>query len=1003
MTNPTSNATPPADYLNWRRQRFSERLAAPRAAADAWNHLITLVLFGSGPADAAALSASIASLSKQRYRNIEVLVIGPEDPCTRDDADFAGLRGLAAECSLTPQALLAERACDALWRGSHLVFARAGSEFDTDAFALLNAALNPERGSPHPDLVLCDHDRRLGPGKYAEPSFLPGWDPDLIQAFDYVGTAFMVSRALVLSQRAAGPPTSLHDWLCRLGHSQPGPVTAHVTETVLHLAGPPPALPVVLTAPRLPAEPLEVAIVIPNRNRPELLARCLGFLEYANHFRPEVLVLDNASDDPALPAFYAEMKARHGVRVLHVDQPFNFSRMVNLGVAATKAELVVLLNNDVQFSLPGKLEQLLAAAMRPEVGVVGCRLLYPDGTTQHAGMLLRPGPDATAPILATHVLRGAAREAIGYLHHLHTIRNWQAVTGALMVMRREVFHRVGGFDEVALPIEYNDIDFCLRVRRTGLRVITLPLDGVFHQESATRGHVSTSAVRMMRSEANLLMATRWADAFSLDPFCNPWVEMGEIPEVRFPWSAEPPTTPPSTSVESPPAPPPTRTVKVTKPGIGAVLCGLPERTRRSIRHRAKHALRRLLRARNLGERLHALLGRIISDAQMVPPPAPSPAPPPAPLPARPVPRTFPDIPRHLLDGLCVVGYFRSEIGLGQAARNIAYACDSQRLPVSFRHLVLPERENDMEFASKSNPVSDRKASLLITGLPSIIDLSQEIAPGRVNILYPFWELSRIPEAWMAVARGFDEIWAPSRFVAEAFPPSFGRPVRMMPLPVRLPVADPPVRQRRETLRLFTHLDFDSWGARKNPTGTVAAFQAAFPPEQRDVELIIKTRGHRDCGLREWLARATAADARIRVIDRTLDRAAVDALMADCDAFLSLHRSEGFGLGAAEALAAARAVVATDYGGTCDFITPETGYPVAYVLESVRPGEYVETEGQIWAEALQEAAVAALRAIYDDPAEADARARRGLALLRERHAPTIVGAEIARLLRQMGLL
>jgi glycosyltransferase involved in cell wall biosynthesis len=147
----------------------------------------------------------------------------------------------------------------------------------------------------------------------------------------------------------------------------------------------------------------------------------------------------------------------------------------------------------------------------------------------------------------------------------------------------------------------------------------------------------------------------------------------------------------------------------------------------------------------------------------------------------------------------------------------------------------------------------------------------------------------------------------------------------------------------------------------------------------------------------------AADARIRVIDKTLDRAAVDALMAGCDAFLSLHRCEGFGLGAAEALAAGRAVVATDYGGTCDFITPETGYPVAYVLKSVRPGEYVETEGQIWAEALQEAAVAALRAVYDDPAEADARARRGLALLRERHAPAIAGAEMARLLHQRGLL
>src|SRR5579871_1399647 len=154
----------------------------------------------------------------------------------------------------------------------------------------------------------------------------------------------------------------------------------------------------------------------------------------------------------------------------HMDQPFNFSRMVNLGVAATRAELVVLLNNDVRFSAPGQIEQLLAGAMRPEVGVVGCRLLYPDGTTQHAGMLLRSGKNGAARIRAAHVYRGAARQAAGYLHQLETTRNWQAVTGAVMAMRREVFDRVGGFDEVALPVEFNDVDFCLRVRESGLRV-----------------------------------------------------------------------------------------------------------------------------------------------------------------------------------------------------------------------------------------------------------------------------------------------------------------------------------------------------------------------------------------------------------------------------------------------------------------------------------------------------------------------------------------------------
>jgi hypothetical protein len=107
---------------------------------------------------------------------------------------------------------------------------------------------------------------------------------------------------------------------------------------------------------------------------------------------------------------------------------------------------------------------------------------------------------------------------------------------------------------------------------------------------------------------------------------------------------------------------------------------------------------------------------------------------------------------RLHDGLCLIGYLRSEIGLGQAARNLAYACDARRLPMSFRHLPLPGREGVAEFMTKCITVPDRKANLLVVGLPSICDLTHEIGPGRVNILYPFWELSQIPRAWLDVAR-----------------------------------------------------------------------------------------------------------------------------------------------------------------------------------------------------------------------------------------------------------
>src|SRR5262249_28045153 len=118
---------------------------------------------------------------------------------------------------------------------------------------------------------------------------------------------------------------------------------------------------------------------------------------------------------------------------------------------------------------------------------------------------------------------------------------------------------------------------------------------------------------------------------------------------------------------------------------------------------------------------------------------------------------------RLEDGLGVTGYFRSEIGLGQAARYLAQACDTQRLPVSFRNLPLPTRENDQEFATKCNPIRNRKAQLLVVGLPSIIGLADEVGRGRVNILYPYWELGRVPAEWLPQVRRFDEVWAPSTF------------------------------------------------------------------------------------------------------------------------------------------------------------------------------------------------------------------------------------------------
>lgn len=359
-------------------------------------------------------------------------------------------------------------------------------------------------------------------------------------------------------------------------------------------------------------------------------------------------------------------------------------------------------------------------------------------------------------------------------------------------------------------------------------------------------------------------------------------------------------------------------------------------------------------------------------------------------------------PAPLQDGLCIVGHLQSEIGLGQAARCLAYACDTRRLPVSFCNRPLPQRDNDLEFATKCNDIADRKVSLHVVALHSVVELQRTLQTDRCNILFPFWELHQAPAKWLSAASRFDEIWAPSTFVAGAFQHAFKRPVHLVRQPVRLPRAAPqPSVGSGSTLRLLTYFDFDSSGIRKNPVAAVRAFQAAFAPTRRDVELVVKCHGTRDGGLRDWLSRAAASDPRIKIVDRTLDRAAMDALISECDAFISLHRSEGFGFGPAEALLAGKAVVATDYGGTRDFILESTGYPVDYDLVPVQRREYIGVEAQTWADARIDSAATALQSIYDHPDDARTKTRAGFAFLQAHHAPAVVGAEIARLLANLG--
>lgn len=952
---------PLRNYDAWVRERTLTRLesADPSAPAD-WNYLITVVLFA--PADSTNLfSATIRSLRLQTYRNIEVLVVGADFASASFEATLADYRGLLVQPQIGALEILNNPDCDHLWRGDYIFFVPTGTTFEPDAFALFNGALQTCFGANAPSLLVFDSDSANGDQRYAEPAFVPGWDPDLILQHDYIRTAFLASRGLVVDRGKRGHLTTIHEWLCELANRSPAPRAVSLNEPVVHFpAGERRSDSISIVA--HPADRLpslgRVAIIIPNRNRPELLRQCLGFIEFPLRFEPEIVVVDNGSDDPEVRDLYIELQKRCGARIVSADRRFNFSTMMNVGIAASESETLLFLNNDVEVSRRGLLEEILVHVSRPEVGVVGSHLYYPDGTIQHAGMILKPSGNREYPIHAHHVLRGARIREDASLQPWLTVRNYQAVTGALMATRRDVIQRVGGFDEVAFPVEFNDVDFCLRVRQAGMRVIVVPADGIYHPERSTRGSESPPEVVQMRRRAMTAMWSRWPHEIHADPFVNPWLDVGERP--------------------SPVLHPHLSNFKARKRRNHGPVSQMLRAFRRKVRARLRRALTEQAELRRIDAAMAAVV--VVSERKWT-----------GAVPSRPK------------DGLCIAGYLRSEVGLGQAARNLAYACDLCRVPTSYRSLALPDRNNDPEFITKSNDVSDRKANLFVSGLDAAASLIPELGRGQINIFYPFWELGRVPQGFAPLLDQFDEIWTPSNFIKDAMSDAFSKAVRLVPQPVRLPPSPSPPRAHRDTLKVLTYLDFDSFASRKNPQAVVQTFLAAFPASQRDVELIIKTRGHEDGGVRKWLKTAARNDQRIRVVDQTFDRAKMDALIADCDAFVSLHRSEGFGFGPAEALAATKPVVATDFGGSTDFVATSTGYPVPYTLVPVRPGEYLHCDDQLWAEPNQEAAIAALRRLYDAPDEAYARALAGFRLLQDRHSTFAVGAVVENILKTIGAL
>ncbi|WP_217578188.1 glycosyltransferase [Mesorhizobium sp. GbtcB19] len=358
----------------------------------------------------------------------------------------------------------------------------------------------------------------------------------------------------------------------------------------------------------------------------------------------------------------------------------------------------------------------------------------------------------------------------------------------------------------------------------------------------------------------------------------------------------------------------------------------------------------------------------------------------------------------LSHGVSLIGYPFAEIGVGEAMRSLARSIESadvsyevvnfdEQVRSSQKDRALEERLT--ETPSKTVNIFCVNADMLGS---TVRGVGSAALHNRYNILRPFWELPRIHPQWIDGLRQVDEIWAPTAFVRDAFAAETDRPVIHMPVSISVPSDVQPNRRRfgipNEATAFLFAFDFSSYPTRKNPQAVLEAYLRAFGQDRkRNVSLLIKTMG-RSADKVEVLnsvRRLARDDRRIVLIDDVLSRADMHGLTASCDVFISLHRSEGFGLGIAEAMALGKAVIATDFSGSRDFVSGATGFPVPYRLIDVEPDQYPYfVEGQKWAEPDIDAAARIMASLADDRDMARAVGSAAKSFIENFHSPQAVG-------------
>ena len=541
-------------YERWLRRRSpgAAEYAEMRAAAAAFpvRPLVSVLLAFDG-ADPQPLRRTIDSLRSQVYEQWETLLAIPA-------SSLLSLRQALGEAADDARVQLvlsgAPTLADALRvaRGDVVAFVDAGDALAAEALLEVVRRLNDE---PATELVYADQDLLDAAGRRTDPFFKPEWDPELLLSMNVLGPFAAVRRDLVdevgglrpelgagqaydLMLRASERTAYISrvpKLLCHLGvreTSRDAIVARHAAsrdeqraiEDALARRGRPGCVATRFTTRgprcyttrfRLAGRPL-VSIVIPTRDQAALLRATVdSILARTRYDAYEIQIVDNASRDPEALEYLASL--RPPCHVHKWAQPFNYSAINNFGVAASRGEQLLFLNNDVEVINADWLTAMLEYAQLEKVGAVGAKLLYADGTIQHAGVVLTSGA------VGLHAFRHTPREIAGVPRLADVPRNCSAVTGACMMVPRRVFEELGGFDE-QLRVVLNDVDLCLRIREKKYQVVYTPYALLYHHEGASRrrDHPPADEERFVQL---------WGSRAWQDPYYNP-----NLSDKREDWS-----------------------------------------------------------------------------------------------------------------------------------------------------------------------------------------------------------------------------------------------------------------------------------------------------------------------------------------------------------------------------------------------------------------------------------------------------------------------------------